>query len=202
MQKSGRDLPESNTRSHSSQAALEFLMVYGLAISAVLIVIASLSYFGVLRLDSFAPKKCILPPGIACIDYKVETHQIILVLQNVYGETMTIDQVTVSSGNQQCSSTDSVTLQNKENVIFTITSCNNGAAGSKFNGAINIAYSLEQKLSHYALGTLRSDVQEGSSTSSQDTCQNAAANGLCDGLDIVYGLGYKSACCGEFGLCC
>lgn len=33
-------------------------------------------------------------------------------------------------------------------------------------------------------------------------CLNANNNGLCDGLDIVYGLGYKAACCSEHTLCC
>ena len=35
-----------------------------------------------------------------------------------------------------------------------------------------------------------------------DTCQNAQANGLCDGLDIVCGLGYKASCCKDVQTCC
>lgn len=38
--------------------------------------------------------------------------------------------------------------------------------------------------------------------SSQKYCQNAQDGGLCDGLDIVFGPGYKSECCKEYGLCC
>lgn len=34
------------------------------------------------------------------------------------------------------------------------------------------------------------------------TCQNAQDNGLCSGLDLVYGRGYQAACCSEHGLCC
>ena len=33
-------------------------------------------------------------------------------------------------------------------------------------------------------------------------CNNAETNGLCNGLDIVYGVGYKCACCFERELCC
>lgn len=33
-------------------------------------------------------------------------------------------------------------------------------------------------------------------------CLNAHENSLCDGLDIVYGEGYKSICCRDFALCC
>jgi hypothetical protein len=33
-------------------------------------------------------------------------------------------------------------------------------------------------------------------------CQNAKNGDLCDGLDIVYGSGYKITCCSEHNLCC
>jgi hypothetical protein len=33
-------------------------------------------------------------------------------------------------------------------------------------------------------------------------CETAENNGLCDGLDIVFGDGYRAACCSEHGLCC
>ena len=33
-------------------------------------------------------------------------------------------------------------------------------------------------------------------------CQDAETNGFCDGLDIVYGEGYKDSCCIEHGFCC
>ncbi len=41
-----------------------------------------------------------------------------------------------------------------------------------------------------------------SSFSNFNTCQNAETSGLCDGLDIAYGQGYKAACCSEHNLCC
>jgi flagellin-like protein len=33
-------------------------------------------------------------------------------------------------------------------------------------------------------------------------CQDAETNGFCDGLDIIYGEGYKDDCCKEYTLCC
>ena len=33
-------------------------------------------------------------------------------------------------------------------------------------------------------------------------CRNAQDNGLCSGLDLVYGDGYQAACCSEHSLCC
>ncbi len=185
-----------------SQAALEFLMTYGWAILIVLSAVAVLSYFGVLSPDQFLPHKCILPAGLACLDYNVETYKVILVLQNTQGETITIDKATVSGNNQQCSDNQSVTVNNEAKAIITITQCNNGAEGAKFDGIVNITYTLEEKLSHNMIGTLKAKVLPGSPVSSQTACQNAETNGLCDGLDIVYGIGYKAACCSEHVLCC
>ena len=36
----------------------------------------------------------------------------------------------------------------------------------------------------------------------KDWCQNAESGGLCDGLDVVFGSGYKDRCCDEYGMCC
>ena len=185
-----------------AQAALEFLMTYGWAILAVLIAVAALAYFGVLSTDKLFPDRCILPAGIACLDYRVESYRTIIVLQNTRGEIITIDKVTVSSNNQQCFYNESTALNNNDKAIFTITDCNNGDTGQRFDGVINITYALEGKLTHTVAGTLRTKIAEGQSVSSKNICQNAQENDLCDGLDIVYGAGYKAACCGEYSLCC
>ena len=188
--------------SNSSQAALEFLMTYGWAILVVAAAIGVLAYFGVLSPENFLPQKCILPAGLACLDYNVENYKIVLVLQNTQGETIIIDKVTVSGNSQQCSDNQTVTVNNEAKAIITITQCNNGAEGAKFNGIVNVSYTIEERLAHNAIGTLKAKVVPGSPVSSQSACQNAETNGLCDGLDIVYGIGYKAACCSEHVLCC
>jgi len=33
-------------------------------------------------------------------------------------------------------------------------------------------------------------------------CQNAQNDNLCNGLDLTYGRGYRTACCTEHSLCC
>ena len=188
--------------SKKTQAALEFLMTYGWAIIVVLVAVLALSYFGVLSPGAFLPEKCILPSGLACLDYNVETYKVTLVLQNSQGEQLTINQVTVSGNNQQCTDNETITLNNGAKAVISVAQCNNGAEGSKFNGIINISYTIEEKLTHNVIGTINTKVVAGVPTSSQDACQNADTNGLCDGLDIVYGSGYKAACCSEHGLCC
>ena len=199
--KKGRCL-HGNASSRSSQAALEFLMTYGWAILAALIAVAALAYFGVLNPDKFFPDRCILPAGIACLDYRIESYRVILVLQNSLGETITIGKVTVSANNQECFDNQTVTLNNNGKAVYTIAQCSNGESGDKFDGAINITYTPEGKLTHTITGALRTKIVEGQSVSSQNICQNAQDNDLCDGLDIVYGIGYRAACCGEFILCC
>lgn len=185
-----------------SQAALEFLMTYGWAILAALAAIAGLAYFGVLSPDMLLPQKCVLPPGIACLDYKVEPFQVVLVLQNALGETITIDKVKVFSSNQECINNETTLLKNNDRALITITACSNGNAGQKFDGLINLTYTVEGKLTHTVSGTLKAKVVEGSSLSSQSICQDAETNGFCDGLDIVYGEGYMATCCSEHTLCC
>ena len=54
-----------------SQAAMEFLMTYGWAILVVLAAIAALAYFGILSPEKFLPEKCVLAPGLACVQHKV-----------------------------------------------------------------------------------------------------------------------------------
>ena len=185
-----------------SQAAMEFLMTYGWAILAVLASIAVLAYFGVLSPDYLLPQRCSLQGGIVCLDYKIESYRALLVLQNAMGETITINKVTVSGNNQECLDNQSITLYNNEKKMFTILQCNNGAGGKKFQGMVNISYTLEDKLTHAMSGNLKAKIEGGSSISSQSTCQNAQNNGLCSGLDIVFGAGYQAACCAEYSLCC
>jgi len=40
------------------------------------------------------------------------------------------------------------------------------------------------------------------SITNMSICQDAETNGFCDGLDLVYGEGYRGACCTEYVLCC
>lgn len=199
----GKSMPAKlNLSSNSSQAALEFLMTYGWAVLIVMVAIGTLSYFGVLSLDKFVPSSCVFPAGVACLDYKVESYRVIFVLKNTYGESITINKATVSQNNVTCFDNESITLKNQEKVVFTIEQCNNGMSGKKFDGSIDIIYVPENGVQHNALGKLRAKIVEGSSFTSPAVCQNAQNDDFCDGLDIVFGVGYKASCCSEHNLCC
>ncbi len=67
---------------------MEFLMTYGWALLVVLIAIGALAFFGVLNPGKFLPSQCILGPGLACEDFKVDSanNYIILKIINGMGE--------------------------------------------------------------------------------------------------------------------
>lgn len=44
--------------------------------------------------------------------------------------------------------------------------------------------------------------KEDATISDMNVCQNAQGGGLCQGLDVLYGNGYKAACCSEWNVCC
>lgn len=92
-----------------AQAAMEFLMTYGWAILAVLVMIGALAYFGVMRVD--VPERCILATGFACKDYRAyqlagESAGIEFVLENGRGEDVIIltpfDMRTAEGGTGTC----------------------------------------------------------------------------------------------------
>ncbi len=186
-----------------AQAAMEFLMTYGWAILVVLAAIAVLAYFGVLSPDMFFPQRCYLPSGITCLDHEVGSSRITLVLRNNFGSQIIINRISITGTNTNaCFDNESITLLNNENAVVTLSGCNNGNIGQKFDGNINVTYTKESGLRHLMQGTLRGKILLYDFLSSQLVCQNAHVNGLCDGLDIVYGLGYRAACCSEHVLCC
>src|SRR3989338_7616343 len=94
-------------KKRKSQAAMEFLMTYGWAILVVLAAIAALAYFGVLSPEKFLPEKCIIAPGLACVQHKVEPASTTLIISNGFGRTITVTSLQVGD----CTGTFDVTMQ-------------------------------------------------------------------------------------------
>jgi len=68
------------------QAAIEFLVTYGWAILAALIVISALTYFGIT--SPSLPDKCIFSNAFECNDYIVQESAVSVRLINSFGQTI------------------------------------------------------------------------------------------------------------------
>ncbi len=55
------------------QAALEFLMTYGWAILAIVVLIGALAFFGVLSPQNTVPSACVLEPPFMCKQHFIKT---------------------------------------------------------------------------------------------------------------------------------
>jgi hypothetical protein len=141
-----------------AQAATEFLMTYGWAILVVGVAIAALAYFGVLSPTKFLPSKCTLPSGIACIDQKVTTTGVTMILQNSMGYTIKVNTINLSS-KAGCSASPATTMQNGNQATFAVT-CTTGLVGDKFRSDIRLGFTrLDTNLSQSWNGELLSSVQ-------------------------------------------
>lgn len=143
-----------------AQAALEFLMTYGWAILVVIIAISSLAYFGVLSPDKFLPEKCVLPPGLACLSYRIGEDTAKLVIQNSLGQSIAVSRVDVDAGGSGCVYSSSVTLNNGQKYSFNMTGCSNGNYGKKFRSDVYVTYTDEEGMSQEKVGEIISKVQE------------------------------------------
>jgi hypothetical protein len=85
------------------QAALEWLMTYGWALIMILVVIAAITYFGVINPKQHLPNRCLLSPEIECQAYGIylEDNTILLRLKNNFGSSITVTdlELTAESAN-------------------------------------------------------------------------------------------------------
>jgi len=140
-----------------AQAATEFLMTYGWAILVVGVAIAALAYFGVLSPSRFLPNKCTLPSGLACIDHKVSTSDVTMILQNSLGYTVNVTSINLTDA-PGCDETFTTQLQNGDQGTFVIN-CTN-TAGEKFKTDVTLTFiRIDTGLSQDFEGEILSQVQ-------------------------------------------
>lgn len=142
-----------------AQVAMEFLMTYGWALLIILISIAAISYYGITHPEKFAPDSCTLPPGLTCLSHRVQTTEVLLVLQNNFGEDITMGSISLEG----CSRTFNTAMINGGKSNFTVTSCTNGAVGKRYKTSVAMTYTDEEGVSHQKSGELISKVESSSS---------------------------------------
>ncbi len=149
------------------QAAVEFLMTYGWAMLAVLVMIGALTYYGVLSPSAFLPERCEIVVGFTCADFAVTKDKVQLDLVNVMGEKVTIKSIGIidpETTSEVCNDNQEKDLGNGERSgIITITCKKPLEAGIKKNLKIKITYSKtieNQKFTHSLTGVLYARVSE------------------------------------------
>ena len=80
-----------------AQAAMEFLMTYGWALLAVLVVIGALAYLGILDVETILPERCTFPVPLNCQDHVINSQSLQLVLLNGAGRGMDIKSIFAES---------------------------------------------------------------------------------------------------------
>lgn len=119
------------------QAAMEFLMTYGWAILAAIIVIAALAAFGVFSPSTYIPNTCSLSAPLGCVAGNVNTSGVYMEVRNGAGDTITLTSLNVTG----CTGTVSPalgSLTDQQVVIYNI-GCT-PSAGTKFRGDVSIIY--------------------------------------------------------------
>jgi uncharacterized protein (UPF0333 family) len=139
-----------------AQAAMEFLMTYGWALLVVIAAIGALAYFGVLKPQGFLPEQCVLVPGVACLDFKVSSNEVNLVIGNSLGRD--IDVLTITAGN--CSQSFNQSFNNGDQSDFVLTGCDNGQVGANFKEDLVIEYmNQDSSFEKSITGTISGKVQ-------------------------------------------
>jgi len=122
------------------QAALEFLMTYGWAILAAIIVIGVLAYFGVFSPGKYAPNACAVTAPFYCNAWNAiaSTNTVTIELKNNGGETYTIRSVNVSN----CALVDvNANITADATQAVEVTPCSPVlTAGNAFKGDIAVTY--------------------------------------------------------------
>jgi len=147
------------TKHKKAQAAMEFLMTYGWAILVVLVAIGALAYFGVLSPDKFLPAKCVLPAGLTCIDFKLDsaTDTVTIVLRNGLGADLSAVSFTTTDGTDTCPISNVGTVSNGKDITLTTLTpfCTPFTTGSKFNHDLVVQYTNDDSgLTKTATGTI------------------------------------------------
>ncbi len=158
------------------QEAFEFLSTYGVMVLIILILVGGLATINFLSTGRLIPDNCNFASGFECNDFKVTTGAVTVELQNIFGDTVTIDSLTVvRADGTECTVPVAGTLASGEVKNFIIQGCNNGQIDEKFNGNIKVNYRFGTGQIFTELGELTARVEETSTSTSVTTTTSTTA---------------------------
>lgn len=118
------------------QAAMEFLMTYGWAILAAIIVIGILGYY-YFSTDVISPKGSIVSAPFYLNAVSVNTSTVSLELKNNGGETYSVSDVTVANCGSYTTATD---IAAGEMAVVPVDCNETLTAGETFDGSLTVTY--------------------------------------------------------------
>jgi len=119
------------------QAAMEFLMTYGWAILAAVIVIAVLASFGVFSPSTYVPNQCTLTAPLGCNAGTADATGVSLEIRNGAGEDLSISAITVGGCAGTVSPALPATLGDTDLQVYRIPCA---LTAGKFQGDITVTY--------------------------------------------------------------
>ena len=126
------------------QAAMEFLMTYGWAILAAVIVIGVLASFGVFSPSKYVPTSCVLSAPLGCDKSQVAasdaTDAVSIVVRNGAGDSITLDSVTIENCGTEDNAGAGWTMGDGATQLVTITCTGGLIEGDKVNEDMNAMY--------------------------------------------------------------
>ena len=168
-----------------AQLSAEFLVFLGIAfLIAIAFIIASLEQLKDFRLQKESE---------AVKDLALKLQREVLIAANVEDGYVRVFQIPSKLENVDYTlaiqnSTIIVQSKNSAYIVSILNAIGNVSKGiniiNKTSGVIYINSKLTSFFTSYS------------------TCQNAENLGLCAGLDIIFGSGYRNLCCCEHSLCC
>jgi hypothetical protein len=153
---------------------MEFLLTYGWAILAALVVIGALAYFGVLNPQRLVPTRCDIPGSIKCLDKKISlgaAPNLNIRLQNAVGNTIRVTQLAFASeeaGLASCAAAActgspsglDILAGDAANCGITCTFAASLRVGARVRGKMSVTYTdLATQFPHTAVGELIADIE-------------------------------------------
>ena len=150
--------------SHRGQAALEFLTTYAWAFLVILILIAALAYFGVLKPSAILPTRCTMAAEFGCEDYSIDwgtdgSNGVVRVkLKNNVGEAIVVDSVALIKDDEtaiSCNIPSIGTWGRAETKNIELTDCDLAGAGFSGGDKAKILVTMQYRLAKSAPGYTR-----------------------------------------------